>query len=97
MASGGSGRDVEDALSKLLQMGMVDEKADEDIGVDEVSSVIDGVFDISESMEVPFRVDDDELNRVISVLKDGGGEFDDCLDGINLDLSQDFMIRILES
>ncbi|GJS78231.1 hypothetical protein Tco_0728112 [Tanacetum coccineum] len=44
-----------------------------------------------------FRVDDDELNRVISVLKDGGGEFDDCLDGINLDLSHDFVIRILES
>ncbi|GJY42611.1 hypothetical protein Tco_0430824 [Tanacetum coccineum] len=44
-----------------------------------------------------FRVDDDELNRVISVLKDGGGEFDDCLDGINLDLSQDFVIKVLES
>nr|GFA50446.1 hypothetical protein [Tanacetum cinerariifolium] len=32
-------------------------------------------------------VDKDKSNRVISVLKDGGGEFDDCLDEINLDLS----------
>nr|GEZ95406.1 hypothetical protein [Tanacetum cinerariifolium] len=44
-----------------------------------------------------FGVDDDELNRVISVLKDGDCEFDDCLDGVNLDLSQEFVIRVLES
>ncbi|GKD04795.1 hypothetical protein Tco_1179769 [Tanacetum coccineum] len=97
---------------------------DEDIGVDEVSSAIDGVFDSGESnvesMEVrskfgeflenkesveevvvsggeAFGVDEDESNRVISVLKDGGGEFDDRLDVINLDLSQDFVIRVLKS
>ncbi|GKE53846.1 hypothetical protein Tco_1489002, partial [Tanacetum coccineum] len=78
--------------------------ADEDIGVDEVSSAIDDVFDIGESnvesMEVrskfgefsknkksveevvvgggeAFGVDKVESNRVISVLKNRGGEFDD--------------------
>ncbi|GKD72430.1 hypothetical protein Tco_1330712 [Tanacetum coccineum] len=73
MASGGSGRDAEDALSKLLQiekehiikkkadtiLSLQSElvlpgikgslKADEDIGFDEVSSAIGGVFDIGES------------------------------------------------
>ncbi|GJU83654.1 hypothetical protein Tco_1286019 [Tanacetum coccineum] len=65
-------------------------KDDEDIGVDEVSSVIDGVFDIGES-----NVESMESDTLS--LKDGGGEVDDGLDGINLDLSQDFVIRILES
>nr|GEY38530.1 class II heat shock protein [Tanacetum cinerariifolium] len=96
---------------------------DEDICVDEVSSVIDGVFVIGESnvgsMEVPSKfgefsenkkivkevlvgggealgVDDYESNRVILVLKDGGGEFDDSLDEINLGLSEEFVIRVLE-
>ncbi|GJR19445.1 hypothetical protein Tco_0967972 [Tanacetum coccineum] len=96
---------------------------DEDVGVDEVSSPIDGVFDIGESnvesMEVRSKfgefsenkesvkevvvgggealgVDEDESNRVISVLKDGGGEFDDSLDEINLGLSEEFVIRVLE-
>ncbi|GJV83040.1 hypothetical protein Tco_1522938 [Tanacetum coccineum] len=77
--------------------------ANEDIGVVEVSSAIDDVFDIGESnvesMEVRSEfsefsenkesvevvvvgggeacgVGEDELNRVISALKDGGGEFD---------------------
>ncbi|GKB96050.1 hypothetical protein Tco_0982187 [Tanacetum coccineum] len=67
--------------------------ADEDIGVDEVSSVIDGVFDIGGG-EV-LGVDEDESNKV-SILKDVGGEFDDCLDEINLGLSEEFMIRVLE-
>ncbi|GJT86370.1 hypothetical protein Tco_1068087 [Tanacetum coccineum] len=40
-------------------------------------------------------VDKDESNRV-SVLKDVGGEFDDCLDEINLGLSEEFVIRVLE-
>ncbi|GKD88314.1 hypothetical protein Tco_1363821 [Tanacetum coccineum] len=96
---------------------------DEDVGVDEVSSPIDGVFDIGESnvesMEVRSKfgefsenkesvkevvvgggealgVDEDESNRVISVLKDGGGEFDDSLDEINLGLNEEFVIRVLE-
>ncbi|GKA00334.1 zinc knuckle CX2CX4HX4C containing protein [Tanacetum coccineum] len=64
-----------------------------DIGVDKVSSAIDDVFDIGEAR----GVDKDELNTVISVLKDGGGEFNDCLDEINLDLSQEFVIRVPES
>nr|GEV80913.1 retrotransposon Gag protein [Tanacetum cinerariifolium] len=85
--------------------GLLD--TDEDIGVDEVSSAIDGVFDIGESNVKSMKVgskfsefsennksvkevvvgggeaiglDEDESNRVISVLKDGGGEFDDSLD-----------------
>ncbi|GKF06156.1 hypothetical protein Tco_0036824, partial [Tanacetum coccineum] len=64
-----------------------------DIGVDKVSSAINDVFDIGEAR----GVDKDELNTVIWVLKDGGGEFNDCLDEINLDLSQEFVIRVLES
>ncbi|GJZ26937.1 hypothetical protein Tco_0571190, partial [Tanacetum coccineum] len=40
-------------------------------------------------------IDEDESNRV-SVLKNGGGEFDDSLDEINLGLSDEFVIRVLE-
>ncbi|GKE37819.1 NDR1/HIN1-like protein 6, partial [Tanacetum coccineum] len=81
--------------------------ANEDIGVVEVSSAIDDVFDIGESnverMEVRSEfsefsenkesveevvvgggqacgVGEDELNRVIPALKDGGGEIDGRLD-----------------
>nr|GEW73085.1 hypothetical protein [Tanacetum cinerariifolium] len=95
---------------------------DEDIGVDKVSSTIDGVFVIGESImeiiEVPSKfdelsenkesveevavgggealgVDEYESNRVILVLKDGGGEFDDSLDEINLGLSEEFVIKVL--
>ncbi|GJY20106.1 hypothetical protein Tco_0392672 [Tanacetum coccineum] len=98
--------------------------ADEDIGVDEVSSAIDNVFDSGESNMESIEVrnkfgeflenkesveevvvsggealgaDEDESNRVISILKDGGGEFDDRLDEINLDLSEQFVIRVLKS
>ncbi|GKE54324.1 hypothetical protein Tco_1489480 [Tanacetum coccineum] len=97
--------------------------ADEDIGVDEVSSAIDSVFDSGksnvESMEVRSKfgkfsknkesveevvvssgealgVDKDEPNRVISVLKDGGGEFNDNIDEINLGLREECVIRVLE-
>lgn len=42
-------------------------------------------------------VDEDELNRVVSVLKSGGGEFDGSLDEMNLSLSKEFVIRVLES
>ncbi|GJW32569.1 hypothetical protein Tco_0052601 [Tanacetum coccineum] len=52
--------------------------ADEYIGVEEV--VGDG-----EALEVG----EDELNRVISTLKDGGGEFDGRLNEINLNLSEE--------
>ncbi|GJS47636.1 hypothetical protein Tco_0597757 [Tanacetum coccineum] len=92
--------------------------ANKDIGVVEVSSAIDDVFDIGksnvESMEVRSEfsefsenkesveevvvgggeacgVGEDELNRVISALKDGGGEFDGRLDEINLNLSEEFV------
>ncbi|GJU54703.1 hypothetical protein Tco_1228417 [Tanacetum coccineum] len=97
--------------------------ANEDIGVVEVSSAIDDVFDIGESnvesMKVrsefsefsenkesvkevvvgggeALGVDEDESNRVILVLKDRGGEFDDRLDEINQVISEEFVIRVLE-
>ncbi|GKB80979.1 hypothetical protein Tco_0947874, partial [Tanacetum coccineum] len=97
--------------------------ANEDIGVDEVNSVIDGAFVIGESnvesMEVRSKfgeflenkksmeevvvgggkvlgVDEDESNRVILVLKDGGGEFYDSLDEINQVINDEFVIRVLE-
>ncbi|GKB93085.1 hypothetical protein Tco_0979222 [Tanacetum coccineum] len=84
--------------------------------IDIVSSAIDDVFNIGESivesMEVrsefseflenqesvkeivvgggeACEVGEDELNRVISALKDGGGEFDGRLDEINLNLSEE--------
>ncbi|GKD36720.1 hypothetical protein Tco_1256927, partial [Tanacetum coccineum] len=38
-------------------------------------------------------VDEDESNRV-SVLKDGGGEFDDSLDEIKLGLGEELVIRV---
>ncbi|GJX57570.1 hypothetical protein Tco_0287467 [Tanacetum coccineum] len=90
--------------------------ANEDIGVIEVSSAIDDVFDIGESnvesMEVRSEfsefsenkesveevvvgggeacgVGEDELNRVIPALKDGGGEIDCRLDEIDLNLSEE--------
>ncbi|GKA45728.1 hypothetical protein Tco_0738524 [Tanacetum coccineum] len=58
-----------------------------DICVDEVGSAIDDVFDIGKAR----GVNEDELNRVISVLKDEGGKIDDRLDEINLILSQEFL------
>ncbi|GKA56325.1 hypothetical protein Tco_0755397 [Tanacetum coccineum] len=39
-------------------------------------------------------IDEDESNRVILVFKDGGGEFDDSLDEINLGLSEEFVIKV---
>ncbi|GKC92939.1 hypothetical protein Tco_1158381, partial [Tanacetum coccineum] len=66
--------------------------ADEDIGVDEVSSAIDNVFEVV----VGGGEFSKNKNRVISVLKDGGGEFDDSLDEINLGLNEEFVIRVLE-
>ncbi|GJS94861.1 hypothetical protein Tco_0801829 [Tanacetum coccineum] len=98
--------------------------ANEDIGVVEVSSAIDGVFDIGESNVESMKVRSEfseflenkesveevvvgggeacgvgeyGLNIVISVLKDGDGEFDDRLNEINLDLSHEFVIRVLEN
>ena len=52
--------------------------ADEYIGVEEVVG----------GGEV-LKVVEDELSRVISTLKDGGGEFDSGLDEINLNLSEE--------
>nr|GEV03715.1 hypothetical protein [Tanacetum cinerariifolium] len=68
--------------------------ADEDIDINEKK---ESVEEVVVSGGEALGVDEDESNRVISVLKDGGGEFDDRLDDINLDLSQDFMIRVLKS
>nr|GEX92456.1 hypothetical protein [Tanacetum cinerariifolium] len=63
----------------------------EDIGVVQVSSVIDDVFDIEVVVGggEACGVGEDELNRVISALKDGGGEFDGRLVEINLNLSEE--------
>ncbi|GKD02639.1 hypothetical protein Tco_1177613, partial [Tanacetum coccineum] len=41
-------------------------------------------------------VDEDESNRVIPILKDKGGQFDASLDEINLGLSKEFVIKVLE-
>nr|GEY48096.1 pentatricopeptide repeat-containing protein At3g02650, mitochondrial [Tanacetum cinerariifolium] len=41
-------------------------------------------------------VDEYYSNRVILVLKEGGGELDDSLDEINLGLSEEFVIRVLK-
>ncbi|GKC97179.1 hypothetical protein Tco_1167454 [Tanacetum coccineum] len=72
--------------------------ADEDIGVDDFSSAIDGVFDseVVVSGGETLGVDEDEPNSVISVLKDGCGEFDDNIDEINLGLREECVIRVLE-
>nr|GEY21816.1 hypothetical protein [Tanacetum cinerariifolium] len=51
------------------------------------------ILDIGEAC----GIDEDKLNNVISVLKDRGSEFDDRLDEINLDLSHEFVIRVMES
>ncbi|GJV97568.1 plastidic glucose transporter 4 [Tanacetum coccineum] len=42
------------------------------------------------------EVDEDESNKVISVLKDGGGKFDHSIDEINVGLSKEFVIKVLE-
>ncbi|GJZ95519.1 hypothetical protein Tco_0667853 [Tanacetum coccineum] len=97
-----------------LKEGSLD--ANEDIGVVEVSSAIDDVFDIGESNVESMKVrsefsefsenkesveevvvgggeacgvGEDELNRVIPALKDGGGEIDGRLNEINLNLSEE--------
>nr|GEW22938.1 hypothetical protein [Tanacetum cinerariifolium] len=65
--------------------------ANEDIGVVEVSSAIDDNFDIEVVVGggEASGVGEDKLNRVISALKDEGGEFDGRLDEINLNLSKE--------
>ncbi|GJS07220.1 hypothetical protein Tco_0364016 [Tanacetum coccineum] len=98
------------------ESGRRDCDTNEDIGVVEVSSAIDDVFDIGESNVESMKVrsefsqfsenkesveeivvggceacgvGEDEFNRVIPTLKDGGGEFDGHLDEINLNLSEE--------
>ncbi|GJX57913.1 hypothetical protein Tco_0289303 [Tanacetum coccineum] len=51
---------------------------------------------VIEDVRIEF-VDEDELNIVISVLKDGDDEFDDRLNKINLNLSHEFVIRVLKN
>ncbi|GJZ15737.1 hypothetical protein Tco_0551414 [Tanacetum coccineum] len=55
-----------------------------------------GEFYTSESDEHGTKPEEGKSNGVISILKDGGGEFDDSLDEINLGLSEEFVIRVLE-
>ncbi|GKD97031.1 hypothetical protein Tco_1380928 [Tanacetum coccineum] len=129
MASGGSDRDAEYTLSRLLQRVIssdlkwpegkattlgeafslarlieahfeaIAEKEKEQIikkKVDTILSLQNSVFDSGESNVETLRVDEDEPNKVISVLKDGGGEFDDNIDEINLGLREECVIRVLE-
>ncbi|GJU68676.1 pentatricopeptide repeat-containing protein [Tanacetum coccineum] len=42
-------------------------------------------------------VDEDDVNRVIAILKNKDVEFDGSLDEMNLSLSEEFVIRVLES
>nr|GEY19616.1 hypothetical protein [Tanacetum cinerariifolium] len=87
----GSGRQ-ENYESERRDCGSLD--ANEDIGVVEVSSAIDDVFDIGESnvksIEVlsafrEFSENKESLKEVV----EGGGEFDGRLDEINLNLSKE--------
>nr|GEU72123.1 hypothetical protein [Tanacetum cinerariifolium] len=66
----------------------------EDIGVVEVISAIDDVFDIGESnvesIEVRSEFSDFSKNKEsVKEVVVGGGEFDGCLDEINLNLSEE--------
>ncbi|GJW83327.1 hypothetical protein Tco_0156472 [Tanacetum coccineum] len=61
--------------------------ADEDIGVDEEKK--ESVEEVVVSGGKTLGVDEDDPNRVILVLKDGGVEFDDNIDEINLGLRKD--------
>ncbi|GKF13870.1 hypothetical protein Tco_0055332, partial [Tanacetum coccineum] len=53
-------------------------------------------FYTSELKEHGTKQENGKSNGVVSVLKDEGGEFDDDLDEINLGLSEEFVIRVLE-
>ncbi|GKC14700.1 hypothetical protein Tco_1011482, partial [Tanacetum coccineum] len=55
-----------------------------------------GEFYTSASEEHGMKPEKEKSNGLISVLKDGGGEFDDSLDEINLGLSEEFVIRVLQ-
>ncbi|GKB34103.1 hypothetical protein Tco_0879045 [Tanacetum coccineum] len=63
--------------------------ANEDIGVVELSENKESVEEVVVGGGEACEVGEDELNRVISALKDGGGEFDGRLDEINLNLSEE--------
>ncbi|GKA39857.1 kinase-like domain, phloem protein 2-like protein [Tanacetum coccineum] len=66
--------------------------ANEDIGFVEFSEFSENKESVKEVVVgggEACGVGDDELNRVISALKDGGGEFDGRLDEINLNLSEE--------
>nr|GEY33444.1 hypothetical protein [Tanacetum cinerariifolium] len=96
MASDGSDQNARYALSKLLQRGTLAEyeNANEDIGVVEVSSAIDNVFDIGESNveSIEVRSEFSEFSENKESLKGvvvGGGELDGRLDEINLNLSEE--------
>ncbi|GJV00556.1 hypothetical protein Tco_1329826 [Tanacetum coccineum] len=81
MASGDSDRDVESSCKCKDPNLKIQEKAVEYVRALNASP-----------LEVVFAWPFD-----IGVDEDGGGEFDDRLDEINLDLSHEFVIRVLES
>nr|GEW34444.1 hypothetical protein [Tanacetum cinerariifolium] len=76
---------LQSELASLEVKGSLD--VDEDIGVDEFrefSENKESVEEVVVSGGEALEVDEDEPNRVISVLKDGCDEFDDNIDEINL-------------
>ncbi|GJV13830.1 hypothetical protein Tco_1355371 [Tanacetum coccineum] len=67
------------------------------IAADTVAKIEKAVeFYTSELKEHGTKPENRKSNGVMSVLKDDSGEFDDDLDEINLGLSEEFMIRMLE-
>jgi hypothetical protein len=73
---------IDDIL--LLEGEFASPKAEGSVNVNEYI----GVEEVVGGGEA-LKVGDDELSRVISTLKDGGGEFDSRLDEINLNLSEE--------
>ncbi|GJW54143.1 hypothetical protein Tco_0098228 [Tanacetum coccineum] len=63
---------------------------------DEFSENKESVEEVVASGGEALGVDEDETNRVISVLKNGGGKFNDNIDEINLGLREECVIRVLE-
>ncbi|GKC61864.1 hypothetical protein Tco_1089462 [Tanacetum coccineum] len=88
---------LQSELASLEVKGSLD--ADEDIGVyefGEFSENKESVEEVVVSGGEERGVDEDEPNRVISVLKDRGGEFNDNIDEINLGLREECVIRVLK-
>nr|GEV62453.1 hypothetical protein [Tanacetum cinerariifolium] len=66
------------------------------VKIDSLESMAKGNTNLDDTVHVDDPIVQAQSNRVISVLKDGGGEFDDGLDEINLGLSEEFVIKVLD-